>query len=81
MMSFGPKKFKSYDAFLRAALKYGFSKKYFDRNEPLTSWTLLSPIFVQISALPIILLDPVFNHFVILIVVFETNWIAKNRFG
>ena len=26
-------------------LKYGFCKKYFDRNEPLTSWTLLSPIF------------------------------------
>ena len=26
-------------------LKYGFCKKYFDRNEPLTSWTLLSPFF------------------------------------
>ena len=31
-------------------LKYGFCKKYFKRNEPLTSWTLLSPVFFQISA-------------------------------
>ena len=31
-------------------LKYGFCKKYFDRNEPLTSWTLLSPVFFQIRA-------------------------------
>ena len=27
------------------SLKYGFCKKYFDRNEPRTSWTLLSPVF------------------------------------
>ena len=26
-------------------LKYGFCKKYFHWNEPLTSWTLLSPVF------------------------------------
>ena len=31
-------------------LKYGFCKKYFDRNEPLTSWTLFPPFFFQISA-------------------------------
>ena len=31
-------------------LKYGFCKKYSDRNEPLTSWTLLSSVFFQISA-------------------------------
>ena len=27
-----------------------FIKSYFGKNEPLTSWTLLSPIFFQISA-------------------------------
>ena len=26
-------------------LKYGFCKKYSDRNEPLTSWTILSSVF------------------------------------
>ena len=26
-------------------LKYGFCKMYFDRNEPLTTWTLLTPFF------------------------------------
>ena len=26
-------------------LKYGFHKKYFRKNEPLTSWTLFSPVF------------------------------------
>ena len=31
-------------------LKYGFHKKYFRKNEPLTSWTLFSPVFFQISA-------------------------------
>ena len=31
-------------------LKYGFHKKYFQKNEPLTSWTLFSPVFFQISA-------------------------------
>ena len=30
-------------------LKYGFCKKYFRKNEPLTSWTLFSPVFFQIS--------------------------------
>ena len=30
-------------------LKYGFHKKYFRKNEPLTSWTLFSPVFFQIS--------------------------------
>ena len=35
---------------MKLILKYGFCKKYFDRNEPLTSWTLLSPVFFQISA-------------------------------
>ena len=30
-------------------LKYGFYKKYFRKNEPLTSWTLFSPVFFQIS--------------------------------
>ena len=35
--------------YLSSLLKYGFCKKYFDRNEPLTSWTLLSPVFFQIS--------------------------------
>ena len=27
-----------------------FAKSYFGKNEPLTSWTLLSPVFFQISA-------------------------------
>ena len=27
-----------------------FVKSYFGKNEPLTSWTLLSPVFFQISA-------------------------------
>ena len=31
-------------------LKYGFHKKYFRKSETLTSWTLFSPIFFQISA-------------------------------
>ena len=30
-------------------LNMDFVKSYFDRNEPLTSWTLLSPVFFQIS--------------------------------
>ena len=31
-------------------LKYGFHKKYFRKSETLTSWTLFSPVFFQISA-------------------------------
>ena len=34
-----------YFRFELVLLKYGFCKKYFDRNEPLTSWTLLSSVF------------------------------------
>ena len=35
---------------LQMYLKYGFCKKLFGTNEPLTSWKLLSSIFFQISA-------------------------------
>ena len=31
-------------------LKYGFHKKYFQKSETLTSWTLFSPVFFQVSA-------------------------------
>ena len=31
-------------------LKSGFHKKYFRKSETLTSWTLFSPVFFQISA-------------------------------
>ena len=31
-------------------LKYGFHKKYFQKSQTLTSWTLFSPVFFQISA-------------------------------
>ena len=34
----------------RGYLKYGFHKKYFRKSETLTSWTLFSPVFFQISA-------------------------------
>ena len=50
--------FNKFSDFLMSALhhfglplKYGFCKNYFDRNEPLTSWTLLSPVFSQIHIL------------------------------
>ena len=36
--------------FFEVLLKYGFHKKYSRKNEPLTSWTLFSPVFFQISA-------------------------------
>ena len=38
-----------------------FVKSYFSKNEPLTSWTLLSPIFFQISLSKYFLQNPYFR--------------------